>query len=147
MKCFIALVFLILGSCALKPIPSAYDYVKKERVSMSDLGDGKVLIYNAAGWKHTIDNTARVNLWIDQKEAGQIRDKEYVIYNLDLGTRGFKLLHIDFIKFNTTHAVKVNKSTKVIMIEPTVFSNNVQIVNLFPHNFEEFKPIYQRQNK
>jgi hypothetical protein len=87
----VSLSFILLTSCALKPIKSEYTFIKTniENVELNDLGNGNVMIYNDANILHKIDNTARLNIWLNNKSLGQIRPSEYVIINLKKGKHHF----------------------------------------------------------
>lgn len=136
---------LTLSSCALKSIPSDYSTVKLETVDTSTLGNGKVLIYNGAGILHSIDNTARLNIWIDNKSLGQIRPKEYLIIDLAKGKYEFTALHIDMVNMRSKHQVEIDENTKVINIEPTITSNRLTVTNTLPNNFEKY--VYRQDRK
>jgi hypothetical protein len=141
-KMIIASISLILlTSCALKPITSEYTFIKTniENVKLNDLGNGNVLIYNGANILHKMDNTARLNIWLDQKPLGQIRPSEYVIINLKTGKHLFKVLHIDVVNMRSEHEVEIDEKTKVIKIKPNITSNKLELKNKFPKNFEKFK--------
>lgn len=86
-----------------------------------------------------MDNTARLNIWIDDKPLGQIRAGEYVIVNLNSGKHRFKALHIDVVKMKSEHIVDITNETKVIKIKPSLTSNKLEISNKLPKNFEKFK--------
>lgn len=132
---------LLLTSCALKPITSEYTFIKTdfEKVELDKLGNGKVLIYNGADILHKIDNTARLNIWLNNKSLGQVKSNEYVIINLKSGGYKFKVLHIDVFNFRSEHELVVDEKTKVIKIKPSFTSNKLVITNEFPDNFEKFK--------
>ncbi|MCF1423069.1 hypothetical protein [Mangrovimonas futianensis] len=134
------LSLILLTSCALKPITSEYTFLKTniENVELNDLGNGNVLIYNGANILHKMDNTARLNIWLDNKPLGQIRPSEYVIINLNSGKHQFKVLHIDVVNMRSEHEVEIDSETKVIKIKPTVTSNKLELKNEFPENFEKF---------
>ncbi|MEC8833031.1 MAG: hypothetical protein VX772_11780, partial [Bacteroidota bacterium] len=93
----IAFVFVLLlnVSCALKPISSEHALLRmeKEDVSLESLGNGKVLIYNDANILHTGDNTARLNIILDDKNLGQLRAKDFAIIQLENGDHVFKIRH------------------------------------------------------
>jgi hypothetical protein len=131
----------MLTSCALKPIISEYNFTKKdiENVDINKLGNGNILIYNGANILHTLDNTARLNIWIDNKALGQIKPKEYVIINLKENKYQFKLLHIDVVKFRSLHDIEIDEKTKVIKIKPTIGSNKLEITNELPKRIAKFK--------
>jgi hypothetical protein len=131
---------ILFTSCALKPIVSEYNFIKTnfEKVELDKLGNGTVLIYNGADILHKIDNTARLNIWIDNKPLGQIRPREYVIINLKEGKHQFKALHIDVINMKSKHDVEIDKNTKVIKIKPNITSNRLKITNELPKKFEKY---------
>ena len=143
---FISSVILVLNSCALRPITSSYDYQKNkvESIDFDKLGNGRILIYNGANALHKIDNTARLNMWIDEKPMGQIRASEYAIIELEKGTYDFKLLHVDMFNFKTYHKIEVNEKTKIIKIKPTATSNELTITNMLPNNFDKFRYVENR---
>ena len=141
-KCILLFsITLLLTSCALKPITSEFTFIKTdlEKVDLSTLGNGTVLIYNGADILHKMDNTARLNIWIDNKSLGQIRPSEYVIINLNDGKYLFDVLHLDLVKMRSTHDVLIDSETKVIKIKPNLTSNKLTITNELPKRFEKFK--------
>ncbi len=133
--------FIFLTSCALKPIASEYTFIKTniKNFNLNDLGNGNILIYNGANFLHKIDNTARLNIWIDQKPLGQVRQDEYVIISLKKGKYLFKVLHIDVVNMRSEHEVEIDDKTKIIKIKPTLTSNKLELTNMFPENFYRFK--------
>ena len=134
-------MLLFISSCALRPIPSEYFFVKTdmEIIELERLGNGKILIYNGADVLHRLDNTARLNIWINEKALGQIRGGEYVIVDLKNGKYDFNVLHIDLLKMRSGHGVVIDDTTKVIRIEPTITSNKLTITNELPKRFEKFR--------
>lgn len=142
----IILSIFTYSSCALRSITSVFDYQenKIDEVEFDKLGKGKILIYNGAGWSHRMDNTARLNIWIDEEPMGQIRAREYAIIELENGMYDFKLLHIDLFKFKSLKRVEIDETVKVIRIEPTSFSNELTITNQLPVKFDKFKYVVNR---
>lgn len=132
------IVLAALSSCALKPIPTEYNYVKLETVDATTLGNGKVMIYNGAGIMHKMDNTARLNVWIDGKPIGQLRPKEYLILDLKNGKYKFNVVHIDMVKMKSEFQVDIDENTKVIKVDPTFSSNKLTITNELPKNFDKY---------
>lgn len=135
---FSALV--LFSSCALKPLTSQYTFIKTnfEKVTLDKLGSETILIYNGADILHKIDNTARLNIWIDGKPLGQIRQREYVIINLNEGQHQFKALHIDVVNMRSKHDIIIDKHTKVIKIKPNITSNRLKVTNELPRKFEKY---------
>ena len=135
-----------LSSCALKAISSEYSFIKTdfEKVELEKLGDGNILIYNGANILHKIDNTARLNIWIDNKPLGQLRPSEYVIINLKDGKYHFRALHIDVVNMRSQHEVEINTETKVIKIKPNLTSNKLEVTNELPKKFDKFKYAIKR---
>lgn len=138
---------ILISSCGLKSIPSEYTFVKTdfENVSLEKLGNGKVLVYNGADILHTIDNTSRLNIWIDDKPLGQLRASEYVIIDLKNGKYKFKALHLDMVNMRSTDEVEITEATKVIKIKPNLTSNKLTVTNELPKNFEKFKYAEKRK--
>ncbi len=132
---------LLFTSCALKPITSEFNFIKTDSgiVELDKLGNGNILIYNGANILHKIDNTARLNIWIDNKPLGQIRPSEYVIINLKDGKYRFEVLHIDVVNMRSEHDVEINRSTKTIKIKPNLTSNKLEITNELPEDFDKFR--------
>jgi hypothetical protein len=139
-------IILLISSCALKPIISEYTFIKTdlENVDLDKLGNGTVLIYNGADILHKIDNTARLNIWINNKALGQIKPREYVIINLKKGKYQFEALHIDIVNMRSTHDVEIDEKTKIIKIKPNLASNRLTITNKFPRKFEKYKYVNKR---
>lgn len=137
----ISLSVVVFISCALQPIISEYTFQKTdiENIELNDLGNGHILIYNAANILHKMDNTGRLNIWLDNKPLGQIRPSEYVVIKLKNVKHHFKVLHIDVVNMRSEHEVKVDNDSKVIKIKPTMTSNKLELTNEFPKNFETFK--------
>jgi len=87
-------------------------------VELDKLGNGNVLIYNGVNILHKVDNTAMLNIWINNAPLGQIRPSEYVIINLKNGKYQLKVLHIDVVNMRSLHDVEITDKTKVIKIKP-----------------------------
>lgn len=142
LKCIlIILPVCVLVSCALGAISPEYDFIKKEKeeIRLENLGYGKILVYNGADIFHKIDNTGRLNIWIDSAALGQIRPKEYVVINLDKGEYEFQVMHLDVVNMKSTHIVTIDKNTKVIRIEPTFVANKLRVTNELPEKFGKFE--------
>ncbi|MER3317058.1 MAG: hypothetical protein RIB79_02080 [Allomuricauda sp.] len=139
---FISIVVftLILSSCALKPISSEHALLRmeKEDISLESLGSGKILIYNDANILHTGDNTARLNIILDDKNLGQLRAKDFVIVQLENGDHVFKIRHIDVVNMRSTHKVKITDTVKIIRVKPTITSNKLEITNELPNNWDKY---------
>ncbi|MEO8532644.1 MAG: hypothetical protein ABI441_02785 [Flavobacterium sp.] len=133
--------FLLATSCGLKSFPSEYTFIKSgfEKVELDKLGKGQVLIYNGADILHKIDNTSRLNIWIDDKPLGQLRANQYVVVNLKKGKYKFKILHWDVVNMRSTAELEIDETTKVIRIKPTISSNKVIVTNELPKNFTKFR--------
>ena len=129
------------ASCALRSITSDYHFedAAMKDVSLEKLGDGKVLFYNNVNFMHTLDNTGRINIWIDDKPAGQLRSGEYIIYKLATGKHQVRLLHIDMVNIRSSHEVTLTNTTKVIKVKATAASNDLTVTNSLPDDFSKFK--------
>jgi len=135
------LTLILLASCALRPISSEHNLIQIEKAdfSTSDLGNGKILIYNDANILHTSDNTSRLNIQLDNKNLGQLRAKDFAVINLKNGKHVFNIMHIDVVNMRSEHEIIVTDSTKVIRVKPTITSNKLEIVNQLPQNWDKYQ--------
>lgn len=131
----------LLFSCAMKPIPSEHNLVMmdKEKVSLNELGNGTILIYNDANILHTADNTSQLNIQLDGKNLGQLRAKDFAIVKLENGGHVFNLRHLDLVNMRSEHKITVTDSLKVILVKPTITSNKLEIVNQLPVNWDKYR--------
>nr|WP_288980327.1 hypothetical protein [uncultured Allomuricauda sp.] len=133
-------LMLISSSCALKPISSEHALLRmeKEDISSESLGKGKVLIYNDANILHTGDNTARLNIVLDDKNLGQLKAKDFVIIQLENGNHVFNIRHLDVVNMRSTHKVVITDTVQIIRVKPTITSNKLEITNEFPNNWDKY---------
>ncbi|RZJ69354.1 hypothetical protein [Flavobacterium sp.] len=145
--CIFAICALIFSSCALSAVATQHTVVDTsgETITLNSLGNGKVLLYNGAGFFNKIDNTARVNVWIDGLAVGQIRVGEYAVVFLPDGKHKLKVEHIDMVKMRSEHEIDVANDTKIIEVKPTLTSNKANIVSELPVNFERYKQMPKRK--
>lgn len=138
---FTVFMVVLFASCALKTIPSEHNLIRIEKkdISISDLGNGKILIYNDANILHTADNTSRLNIKLDDKNLGQLRAKDFAVVNLENGKHVFNIRHIDIVNMRSEHEINVTDSVKVIRVKPTVTSNKLEIVNQLPENWDKYR--------
>lgn len=134
-------ITILFSSCGLRPIPSEHNlvYIDKEKISLNELGNGKILIYNNANILHTADNTSNLNIVMDGKNLGQLRAKDYVIVNLENGKHTFNIRHLDVVNMRSEHEVFVTDTLKVISVKPTLTSNKLEEVNQLPKNWDKYK--------
>lgn len=140
---FIFIFSFFFSSCVLKPIKSEYTLLSNfsDTIFIDDLKNGKILIYNGAGFSKKMDNTSNVNIWINNRALGQLKAYEYAVINLLPGKYEFKLKHKDLADFNNTQIIDINFDTKIICIKPTIVSNKITIEDNLPLSFHKFKNI------
>lgn len=133
--------FIVLSSCAIKPLKSEYKLIDKNlnKIELNDLGNGKVLIYNAVDVLRQLGDKASLNIWINEKPLGHLKEREYLIVNLSKGTYEFKVLHVNKLNIKNFYEIEVDEATKIIRIEPTSIAHRINIIEEFPADFEKFK--------
>ncbi len=133
--------FLFAGCSNLKPLPSEYNLVRtfSNTARLYEYGKGKILIYNAAGLNHKIDDTARLNIWINGKAVGQLQANQYAVLFLMPDTYEIRVQHKDVKVFESAHTVKIENNTSVISVKPTITSNKIEITNDIPEGFQRYK--------
>ena len=135
--------FLLAGCSNLKPVPTEYKLIRtfSNTPRLFEYGKGKILIYNAAGLNHKVDDTSRLNIWINGRSLGQLQANQYAILFLMPDTYEFKLQHKDIGNFESSHTIKIDINTSVISMKPTISSNKVEITNSMPENFQIYKNV------
>ncbi len=138
---------LLFSSCLLKPIQSEFSLQRtfSDPVIIGEFDNGKILIYNGAGFNHKIDNSSFINVWINNKPLGQLMSNEFAIIYLLPGKYEFKLVHKDIKNFTSTHIIEIDKDTKVICVKPTITSNKVEITNTIRNNFHLYRNIIRQK--
>lgn len=139
------LMSLLSGCNTLKPIKTEFNLIKtfSSTVRVSDYGNGKILIYNGAGFWHKSDNSSTLNIWINGRALGQIRLYEYAIFYLLPDKYEFRITHKDIANFESSHTIIIDNKTSVINIKPTTTSNKVEITNEIPLGFDNYRNILQ----
>ena len=143
---YIIFITSIFPSCSpLKSVKSEYKLIRtaSSGISANEVGNGKVLIFNGSGMNHKIDDTSRLNVWINGSVLGQLNSNEYAVIYLLPGTYNFKLQHKDIGNFESTHLIEIVKETTFINVKPTVTSNKVEIIANFPEELRWYNNILQ----
>ena len=141
---YLILVISTLTGCSpLKSIKSEYNLIRTSAggISANEVGNGKILIFNGSGMKNKIDDTSRLNIWINGNALGQLNANEYAVILLLPGTYNFRLQHKDVANFESTHEVEITKETIFINVKPTVTSNKVEIVTNMPEELRWYNNI------
>ena len=139
----ILVIFTLTGCSPLKSIKSEYNLIRTSAAAMSanKVGNGKILIFNGSGINHKIDDTSRLNIWINSNALGQINANEYAVLLLLPGKYNFRLQHKDVANFESTHEVEITKETIFINVKPTVTSNKVEIVKNMPEELRWYNNV------
>jgi hypothetical protein len=145
------LLFLFIASlfysCDLKPIQTEFNLQRTFSVPVliGELDNGKILIYNGAGFNNKIDNSSFLNVWINNKPLGQLMSNEFAVIYLLPGKYEFKLVHKDIKNFTSNHTLEITEDSKIICVRPTITSNKAEITNIIPDNFHLFRNIIRQK--
>lgn len=141
---YLVLVVSILTGCSpLKSVKSEYNLIRTSAgaISANEVGNGKILIFNGSGMNHKIDDTARLNVWINGNALGQLNANEYAVLLLLPGKYNFRLQHKDVANFESTHEVEITSETTFINIKPTITSNKVEIISNMPEQLRFYNNV------
>jgi len=142
---YILFTILLATSCAIKPLKSEYNFIDTETtVDVNNLGNGKVLIFNAVDKLRQLGEKGSLNVWVNSKPLVHLKEREYVIIDLKKGLAEFKILHVNGINVKNIYDIEIDENIKIIRLEPTSFSNRINIVNELPSDFGKFK--YAKRN-
>lgn len=141
--CLILVIFTLTGCSPLKSIKSEYNLIRTSAggISAKSFGNGKIIIFNGSGMMNKIDDTSRLNIWINGNALGQLNANEYAILLLLPGTYNFRLQHKDVANFESTHEVEITKETMFINVKPTLTSNKVEIVANMPEELRWYNNV------
>ncbi len=115
----------------------------REKINLDNLGNGKILFFNGDYYCPLIEcgiNT-KMNVQVNNVSFGQLNYGEYFIVEMNYGVYEVQLKHRDLFHMKSKHKLKIDKSTKVIKIEPTDFSNKITITNEVPKELESFRQL------
>ncbi len=130
---------LLISSCSLAPVKNQIK-LPAQKLSADNIPKGKsrlVIFNNASFLMHGMDNSADLNISLDGKGLVQLEINKYVILDLNKGAHTFKLVHRDMVLFESEHKVNLRKSLNYIQISPTVSSNELNIVDTLPVDFNK----------
>lgn len=150
-KKILLLLFILaisLNSCGIKKIVSEKEYLRLplDETNIDNLGNGKILFYNGdyycpvveCGW------TTKINVHFNEIQLGTINYNEYFIVELEKGDYNVKLKHWDAVNMKSQHQISINENTKIIKLRTTAFSNDLEIINELPEEFENYKYVEKK---
>lgn len=111
---YLILIITALTGCSpLKSIKSEYKLIRTSTgiLSANEVGKEKILIFNGSGMNHKIDDSSRLNIWINDNAFGQINAKEYAVLLLLPRKYNFRLKHKYVANFESTHEVEITNET------------------------------------
>lgn len=138
----VTVVAAFLQACAVAPIATEVQLQAGEmQVPQKQAGKTYVLLYNNANkLLYGIDNTARLNVWLDGKGIGGLDIGQYVQMVLPNGEHVLKLLHRDVLDFESTHRIALNGEPLFIEMYPTPVSNSIAVHGKLPTGNDLPKP-------
>ena len=144
----VALLALLLQACAIAPVTTELPLQAGQmQVPAKEPGKTYLLLYNnASKLLHGLDNTARINVWLDGKGVGGLDIGHYVQLVLPDGDYTLKLIHRDLVEFESTHKLSLVGKPLFIEMQPTIVSNTITVHtelpsgNDLPVPFQPYRP-------
>ena len=140
---FIVLFTIMFVGCAITP-PVQEVSLPSQSISQVFSEDApKLVIYNDSDkYLYGLDNSGKINIYLDGKGVGRLNIGQYVIVNAKIGKHEIKVMHKEIIKFESVNQVDVEGPLQFIKIYSKATSNGLKKVEK-PEAFEEkFKPAY-----
>lgn len=145
----VAFLALLFQACAIAPVPTELPLHQGGQMQVPPKQPGKtyLLLYNNANkLLHGLDNTARLNVWLDGKGVGGLDIGHYVQLVLPDGDHTLKLVHRDLVNFESIHKLTLAGEPIFVEMWPTIVSNAVAVRariptgNGLPMPFEPYRP-------
>ena len=137
-----------LNSCGIKKVISEKEYLRLplNEINLDKLGNGKILFYNGdyycpvveCGW------TTKINVHFNEIQLGTINYNEYFIVELKKGNYNVKLKHWDAVNMKSEHQISIDENTKIVKLQTTAVSNDIEIVNELPDEFRSYNYVEKK---
>jgi hypothetical protein len=112
--------------------PPNQDFTLPSQILSDPVRDSRLkrlVIYNDSnGLIYGLDNSGKINVYLNGMGVGQLPIGKYVIVAIEGGTHTIKLEHRDIKLFKSTHEIMVSDDLQYLKISSTMTSNSAEIV-------------------
>ena len=130
-----AVIVTLMNGCAgMAPVKSEIPHVQSDLNAKSTRPNEIMLVLFNTSNKllFGLDNTGRLNAWLDGKAIGGPNISEYVQIQIPKATHQLMLVHPDIFEFRTTHEIDAQDDPRFLEIRATAVSNEIQVHKSLP---------------
>jgi len=129
-----AVIVTLMSGCAMAPVMPEIPHVQSDLNAQSTRPNEVMLVLFNTSSKllFGLDNTGRLNAWLDGKAIGGPNIGEYVQIQVPKGKHQLTLVHLDMVEFRTTHEIDAQDDPLFLEIRATPVSNKIQVHKSLP---------------
>lgn len=119
----------LLAGCMMAPVKPDLPHLQEDMAARSTKpGEVRLVIWNNSDkLLHGLDNTGRVNVWLDGKAAGGPDIGEYIQLQVPRGSYQVKLVHLDLMEFVSQHRLDAVEDPTYVEVRATITSNDLKV--------------------
>lgn len=127
-------IFAALSGCVIPPVTPQVSHLGPDlSVKATSPNESKVLLFNnSSRLMFGVDNTGRINVWLNGRGVASLDIGEYVQISVPRGRHTLELLHRDIIEFRTSHELNVAGDTAIVEIAASILSNEFRVNDVLP---------------
>lgn len=121
----------------MAPVPNQYPVVHGAIPAHSIRDDQTFVAFfnNANPVLYGLDNSAKLNIWVNDKSVGQLGLGEHIQVILPNGNHRVTLKHLDLFYFTSQHDLELTGEPTFVEVRPTVVSNHLKAYKNKPPAF------------
>lgn len=134
----ILVIFTALSGCVIPPVTPQVSHLGPDlTVKAASPNEAKVLLFNnSSRLMFGVDNTGRMNVWLNGRGVASLDIGEYVQISVPYGRYTLELLHRDMFDFKTSHELNVAGDTAIVEIAASILSNEFRVHDVLPRESE-----------
>jgi hypothetical protein len=124
-----AAALALLAGCMMAPVRPDLPHLQDAVDARSSRPDEVRLVIwnNSDKLLHGIDNTGRVNVWLNGKAAGGPDIGEYIQLQVPRGQYDVKLVHLDLVEMSSQHRLEALEDPTYVEVRATITSNDLKV--------------------
>jgi hypothetical protein len=141
----ITVVVSSFAGCLMAPIRPEITHLQGNLTEPSTTpGEAKLVLFNNSNkLLFGLDNTGRINAWLNSKAVGGPNIGEYIQLQVPKGKHELTLVHLDVLEFRSQHQIDVQDDLLFIELRATPVSNEIRLHKILPAENYLPKPFMQ----
>lgn len=129
-----ALPALLLSACMMAPVRPDMPHLNDDISARSTRPDEVRLVFynNSNKLTHGLDNTGRINVWLDGKAVGGPDIGEFVQVQVPRKPYRVRLVHLDMTEMSSEHQLDATADPTYVEVRATITSNELKAHQALP---------------